>query len=273
MAEQAGNLHWHRRRISLEPGLTDINTWIITNNKGYGPLEPGLGVEAASAPPAGTQPASRVNVIPMPPTSEWVGVSHGEPYVSTIDGYVHVLFDNTNETTVELNVLFWNPHTGVTPGRADTYEPVDPGCEDCTTLSLILQFVNEPETNPAEYSVEVTECALVITARWDPFSVGFAPTIGPFNAAIESAGFTSTLASTTAADQFAQDNWPEDPDDTSIFTTSINCANPAVFDADNFTQTGDGPEHIVTISQAEPVIPHGTLTGTVTAEDTFTCCP
>jgi hypothetical protein len=121
MSEQAGNLHWNRRRLTLTEGTNDIDTGLTIVNQGYGPLEPPLGVHAAVAPADGTEPASRIQVIPMAPLDNWAGVTIGEPWYNTTDGRIHVNIDNPNEGDIEINVLFWNPHTAISPGQADTY--------------------------------------------------------------------------------------------------------------------------------------------------------
>jgi hypothetical protein len=85
--------------------------------------EPPLGVSGVAAPAPGTLPASRVQVIPLAPTGAWGAVSHSEPWLNTATGTVFVTFSTTNEGTADINVLFWDPHTLVGPGQADTYKP------------------------------------------------------------------------------------------------------------------------------------------------------
>lgn len=124
MSTNAGNLLWNRQRITLAPGVTDIDTGLTQVQLGFGESsvnEPPLGVSAAAAPAPGTLPASRVQVIPMAPLAGWTGVTHSEPYVNTTTGTVHVAFDNTNEIATTINVLFWDPHTSIGPGQAQTY--------------------------------------------------------------------------------------------------------------------------------------------------------
>jgi hypothetical protein len=113
-------------RIDI-PFSADIDTGLTQLNKafaGMSPSEPPLGVNATAPPPDGTLPASRVQVIPMAPLSKWNSVVHGEPYFNTNTNTVHVRFSTTNEGSVtDLNVLFWDPHSIVGPGKADTYNP------------------------------------------------------------------------------------------------------------------------------------------------------
>jgi hypothetical protein len=86
------------------------------------PNEPPLGVELAPPGPAdGTLPASRIQVIPMSPISPWNNITHGEPFVNPATGTVWVTFNNQNEISGTINVLFWDPHSMVGPGDADTY--------------------------------------------------------------------------------------------------------------------------------------------------------
>jgi len=85
--------------------------------------EPPLGVTAASAPAAGTLPASRIQVIPLSPISNWVGITHSEPYVSTATNTVHVTFHGSPD--VQFNAWFWDPHTLIGPGQAMTYNSED----------------------------------------------------------------------------------------------------------------------------------------------------
>lgn len=129
MSTNAGTLLWRRMRIpTLPPGSTDIDTGLKQVNKSFGSSsvnEPPLGVSGLAAPPDGTPPASRIQVIPLAPTGLWASISHSEPYFNPTTGTVHVTFNNSNEGAIpDLNVLFWDPHTAVGPGQADTYLPI-----------------------------------------------------------------------------------------------------------------------------------------------------
>lgn len=125
MGLKAGALLWNRMAITLNQGFTSIDTGLRQPNKsfpGYSPNEPPLGVEAAPpGPPDGTLPASRIQVIPMSPTSPWTDITHGEPFVNPATGTVWVTFSNANKTPAFVNVLFWDPHSILGPGQADTY--------------------------------------------------------------------------------------------------------------------------------------------------------
>jgi hypothetical protein len=140
MGLKAGTLLWNRKRFQLAGGpnggpIVVVDTGLTQQNQSfpdYSPNEPTLGTIATvgSIPPATppTPPAppvlvSRVHVIPMAPTTAWALVSHGEPFVDPTTGTVWVAFTNAGQSTVELNALFWDPHSIVGPGQADTYNP------------------------------------------------------------------------------------------------------------------------------------------------------
>jgi len=129
MSTKAGALLWHRMRLTLSAGLTTVDTGLTQLNKSFANDsigEPPLGVAIAPpGPPDGTLPASRVHVIPMSPIPAWTSVTHGEPFVDPATGTVKVTFNNVVSPAgpVTINVLFWDPHTIVGPGQADTYNP------------------------------------------------------------------------------------------------------------------------------------------------------
>ncbi|MGH7177179.1 MAG: hypothetical protein ACREJC_07360 [Tepidisphaeraceae bacterium] len=126
MSANAGNLLWNRRRINLLLGANDIDTGIKATNQNWDANsvdEPPLGVIAAIAPGDGTPPASRVQVIPMAPMTGWVGVTVGEPWLSTVTGTVHVTLTAAAPLN-NVNVLFWCPATIAGPGLAATYNPI-----------------------------------------------------------------------------------------------------------------------------------------------------
>jgi hypothetical protein len=138
MGLKAGTLLWNRRRISMDPAVPSsliIDTGLTQQNQNfpdYSPNEPTLGTIAtvgSSAGPPIVPPVpppipvlvSRIHVIPEAPLSEWAKVvSHGEPFVDPTTGTVWVAF-NVNARVSDLNVLFWDPHSIVGPGQADTY--------------------------------------------------------------------------------------------------------------------------------------------------------
>lgn len=132
MGLKAGALLWHRMRITLPaattlaPSTLNVDTGLTQPNRSfesYSPGEPPLGVVAAVPPPDGTPPASRIQVIPMAPLAAWTLVTHGEPYLDTDTDTIHVLFTNSGPTPIEINALFWDPHSMVGPGEANTYHP------------------------------------------------------------------------------------------------------------------------------------------------------
>jgi hypothetical protein len=72
---------------------------------------------------------SRVQVVPMAPLSAWNNVTHDEPIFDPTTGTVHVLFSNSGAPTT-INVLFWDPHSLIGPGQADTYNDESPPPHD-----------------------------------------------------------------------------------------------------------------------------------------------
>lgn len=131
MSEKNGTLLWNRMRIGpIDSGATlTVDTGITQLGKGFplqSPGEPSMGTAGVAPPPAGTTPASRLHVIPLMPTSAWSGITMSEPFLNTTTGTMQVAFTNNSETEVTtLNVLFWNPHSIVGPGDADTYNAVE----------------------------------------------------------------------------------------------------------------------------------------------------
>lgn len=112
MSTKAGQLLWSRQHITLlasqtlnvDTGLTQLNTGFDNSSLD----EPGFGTP------------SRVHVIPMAPVDQWSAVTHDEPTIGP-NGTIVVTFRNQNLFSVEINVLFWDPHTAVGPGDADSY--------------------------------------------------------------------------------------------------------------------------------------------------------
>lgn len=112
-------------RITLDPGDTTVDTLITQPSRAFDNSssgEPPLGIAGTMPPADGATPASRVMVIPEPPTAGWTGVTHGEPYFDTASGTVKVQLRNAGGSIASLNVLFWDPHTSIGPGQADTYQ-------------------------------------------------------------------------------------------------------------------------------------------------------
>ncbi len=122
---KAGNLLWHRMRVTITSGLpVDVDTLLSQVTQIFdAPNEPPMGVvEAGATPPlSGTLPPSRIMVIPLAPTANWGTITHSEPYLDTATGTIHVAFANSGEVSEEINVLFWDPHSLIGPGLADTY--------------------------------------------------------------------------------------------------------------------------------------------------------
>jgi hypothetical protein len=125
VSTKAGNLLWNRRRISVGAGnTTAFDTGLRQTNMGFEASssgEPPIAIPGAVPPLPGTTPGSRVQVIPMAPLDAWADITHSEPYLNPATNTVWVDFSSDDEVTVNLNVLFWDPHTGVGPGQADPY--------------------------------------------------------------------------------------------------------------------------------------------------------
>jgi len=131
MSTKAGNLLWNRVRVTIpgDAAPTEVDTGLIQLGKSFDASsvdEPPLGESGTVAPAPGTLPASRIQVIPLAPTSAWANITHSEPFLDTATGTIHVTFSNSAEGAAEINVLFWNPHSAIGPGEADTYNaPVE----------------------------------------------------------------------------------------------------------------------------------------------------
>jgi len=141
MSRKAGTLLWNRKRFTVlganddvvpASNPVDIDTGITQVNRNFGG-DPGLGA-VITVPPGQTGPigpASRVQVIPLAIApgglQAWTGVSHSEPYFDPATGTVHVVFTKLTEGDVVINALFWDPHSLVGPGQADTFNaPLPP---------------------------------------------------------------------------------------------------------------------------------------------------
>lgn len=125
MSMKAGALLWNRQHILLAPGLTSIDTGVAQVDKAFGsmsPNEPPMGVTIAPpGPPDGTLPASRLQVVPLAPTPAWTNITHGEPFLNPATNTMWVTFSNSDKTPATVNVLFWDPHSLIGPGQANTY--------------------------------------------------------------------------------------------------------------------------------------------------------
>lgn len=131
MSKVAGQLLWSRRQITLVSGSgapNIIDTGICQKSLAFG-TDPVLnGVEPSMGDQDGTP--SRVQVIPLAPLTggmtpgRWDNVSHSEPYV--LNGTVHVHFTVSSELGTTINVLFWDPHSILGPGEAETYNTYNP---------------------------------------------------------------------------------------------------------------------------------------------------
>lgn len=122
---RAGELLWNRQRITVNasPATTVIDTGLTQVNRSFGSA-PSLGVEIASpGPSSGALPVSRIMVVPLVPTASWATITHGEPFLNPATGTVCVAFAASGAQITDLNVLFWDPHSAIGPGRADTYGP------------------------------------------------------------------------------------------------------------------------------------------------------
>lgn len=131
MSLKAGSFLWRRMRLTLDAGTTlgpstvSVNTGLRQPNLDfptYSVGEPSLGTGGVAPPADGTPPASRIQVVPLGPTmTGWASVAHSEPYLNTTTNTINVTFTNAAFTEVTINVLFWDPHSIIGPGAADTY--------------------------------------------------------------------------------------------------------------------------------------------------------
>lgn len=114
----AGNMLWSRRSVTIPAA---------ENGSGPGTVDFDTGLQQVSLAFLAGQPTfedpSRVMVLPMAPLSQWIDVTHGEPFLDADTGTIHVEFSNSGVSEKVLNVLFWNPHTNAGPGAADLYNP------------------------------------------------------------------------------------------------------------------------------------------------------
>jgi hypothetical protein len=96
------------------PGTLDVDTGLTQVNQSFpdmSPEEPGFGVGD-----------SRIQVVPMSPIPLWTNITHSEPFIDPVTGTIFVTFTNNGVGDVSnLNVLFWDPHSAIGPGEADTY--------------------------------------------------------------------------------------------------------------------------------------------------------
>ena len=122
MSNQAGALLWNRKTVAFGPSQAsvDVDTGLTQVNRGFGE-DPPLGGSGLIA--------SRVQVIPLAPTAGWADVAHGEPFLDPATNTIHVVFVHGGVLPEpplpfqfpSFNVLFWDPHTSIGPGKADTY--------------------------------------------------------------------------------------------------------------------------------------------------------
>jgi hypothetical protein len=109
----AGNLLLNRMHLFLAPGVNIIHTGLQQDLRAFPVGEP-------TDDPAPNH-ASRIMVFPLSPIVAWAGVTHGEPYMDPTSKTIRVAITNPTQGTVEVNVLFWDPHSIVCPLDAMTY--------------------------------------------------------------------------------------------------------------------------------------------------------
>ncbi|KKN50631.1 hypothetical protein LCGC14_0630580 [marine sediment metagenome] len=113
---------WNRQQIELSVGVTVVDTGLIQTNLNFDPDPPLFG---------SLLNASRVMVVPLMPIDAWLGVTHSEPAQGPT-GTVEVIFVAPALTTI--NVLFWNPHTHISPGDAVFYN--GPPCSVTAVIAI-----------------------------------------------------------------------------------------------------------------------------------------
>lgn len=141
-------LAWRRLRLTIQPLTTVMIDTGVTGKKGKNHLDdqPPLGVipekfdnnlppfndptgvisTVQFVPPPGTKPASRAEVIPLPPIANWVNIDMPtEPFWNPKTKTVWITLSNTNQLLpTEINVLVLDP-AELGPGKADTYTELD----------------------------------------------------------------------------------------------------------------------------------------------------
>jgi len=105
----AGQRLWNRQQINVPVGATDIPHGLQQQNLAIDPSVP-----------------ASIMVVPLPPIGNWTNISIGEP------GAVNVPFFNSGGGGVDLNVLFWLPHTVLGAGDSVPYLP--PCFDGATTV-------------------------------------------------------------------------------------------------------------------------------------------
>jgi hypothetical protein len=128
MPIRSGQRLWNRKHLVLEVGENIVPHGLTQLRRNIDP-----------------QFAPAVQIIPLPPLDAWAGVQLGAQPDS--ENVMFIVPDTGGKTgkpeQVELDVLFWEPHTVVGPGDADEYiieqyvppEPIEPidvcGSGDC----------------------------------------------------------------------------------------------------------------------------------------------
>jgi hypothetical protein len=122
----AGQKLWNRKHITLKAGETTA-------------VPHGLRQVRRNIDPTFKQ---AVQIIPLPPLANWVGIELG---AQPDDEYVYLVNNAGTGNDVEVDVLFWEPHTVVGPGDADDYivpGPIPPpvpvdvcGANDCNIIA------------------------------------------------------------------------------------------------------------------------------------------
>ncbi len=125
MGKRGGQLLWNRKRLILPPGLTDVDTSVCAPSYGFSHGQPVLdGRDPTQQNPSGVP--SRLMVIPQQNYADWANIMNFEPYVDATTKTAHVVFINGNQAGVEVDCLFWDPSSKLSPGMADTYLPYIP---------------------------------------------------------------------------------------------------------------------------------------------------
>ncbi len=139
-------LGWNRIRLTIQPLTTvlidsGIGGNLVEGEPPLGTLPPELAQPPFSGPfsdptgvitttllvpPPGTTPASRLMILPLPPTRNWDDITiPTEPFFHTATQTAWFTLTNTHETLpVEINLLAWDPLRSF-PGKADTYTSPD----------------------------------------------------------------------------------------------------------------------------------------------------
>jgi hypothetical protein len=116
MSTKQGNLLWRRMRLHItQGGDFTVDTGIRQASQNFEAGDPVLNGTLLIP--------SRLMVIPLVPLDLWADIIFDEPAIDPVTHTVHVTFhvNGVVREPFDINVLFWDPHSKVGPGQAQTY--------------------------------------------------------------------------------------------------------------------------------------------------------